>query len=398
MPQHPADTSRLGFVDAGAYLARRVPEGLEPRTEQCAGGQARQGVVDRVSRDRARIVVGVGEAEPAGRVVTRVHHRADRVDGPRQLLGALADALVVRRGHDDGEDVGRQRTAQGVQTCLGLRQEPLDHGHAFGPRVRSSRPCGHGGAPCREPNVVELDLVEAELAGFDGQGQWVLPVRLVRRVHPVAGELCARIPCGPHLVFEGDDPRDRVQSALACPLERSHRVVGGVHGVELAGLLHVGRIANLARFVFGVEDQRVDRRGVGHREQGIEALRITGGPGGGAECPDHSWFEGDLECLLSVPVDRLWQPCVPLDLHRSRGDGRQPEAPGEVGRGGLPARGHRHAGQACAIRSGHDPAQGKRGNGGRRGRRRARRAGGPGRRCRRRRAVGGRAGGHRGRR
>ena len=124
-----------------------------------------------------------------------------------------------------------------------------------------------------EPDVVELDLVEAEFAGFDGQIEGILPGLPVGGVHPAEALHGAPdaaglgvVECefvadrGSDRVLEGDDPRDRVEAPFVWRLRCLPGVVPVGDRPDVAGLLHVGEIGDDALLVLGVEDERVDGR------------------------------------------------------------------------------------------------------------------------------------------
>src|SRR5262245_33166117 len=101
----------------------------------------------------------------------------------------LADPEIA--GCGEPEDVGRDADSERVQPGDGVAQESSDRlAHRL--RVAARVADGREVAVAREPDVVELDLVEAGLRDGDGDVDVVAPGRTRVRVQPA--ETTFRLP------------------------------------------------------------------------------------------------------------------------------------------------------------------------------------------------------------
>ena len=227
-------------------------------------------------------------AEDPGAVVGRVDHRTEVIHVRHDHLRPLPDPLVVGDDEGDREDVGAEERARRVELGADHPQHALDRRQAEGLRVRQIR-IGDVVRPiAEEPDVIELDLVEAlvgEVAGDAGQvlgdarRRWVEP-RAADVVAPgLAGGAVAHRQLGARggggVVLHRHHPGDRVDPAL---LQRGQELLE-VEDRRLADRsdlrrgLEVGRVVEAAIGLLDVDDHRVRLGPVEQREHFVQAAR-----------------------------------------------------------------------------------------------------------------------------
>ena len=210
-------------------------EVLEPRHD--ADVRAAHGllvVAERLLHRPAGECLRIGQVVLAGHVVRRVDHGVDRVQVPAEHLRRLADAEIA--GGGKAEEIRRHANAERSQPLARVGEEALDRSrlrllaaHRIHDRVDI--------AVAREPDVVELDLVEAGLRRRGGDVDDVSPGALVVRVQPREPRRVApdgavgplqrelRPRRAQRRIGEGDDAADEIDAGLLGGARRCAAVV-----------------------------------------------------------------------------------------------------------------------------------------------------------------------------
>src|SRR6266851_879308 len=275
VPQHEAlRVLEPGGLDLVLNVRERVGtaqgEVLEPRDQLGRlASHRRPEIAERIGHRRARSRLRIDDVVLARDVMGGIDHWVDRIHVARDPAGELADPEVPLRRQSEG--VHRDAHSERPEAFPGVPGEHRDRPtHRLGmlPRIANLRDVAVTG----EPDVVELDLVEAELGRLLGDVDVVLPDVAVVGVRPAESRIVEparavgtadrelRRACRQGRILERDHPADEIETGGVDLGDRALGVVVALGRADPPGEWGVDRKAHLALLVLDVELERVEAR------------------------------------------------------------------------------------------------------------------------------------------